>query len=334
MSAAGPARTVKGMLPRRRPARPGVPLAALLLGASLALGGCSDGDGDSVSAPTVSTPAAEGSSGSPSESRSESAAPQGDFGAYVALGDSYTAAPLVGETVDEGCLRSDRNYPALVAERLGATLTDVSCSGADTTSLVGVQRTLQGESAQPQFDALQEDTALVTIGIGGNDFGVFSRLIGCSQYREQDPDGSPCSTALGPDGVSDFRADLDKLGPRLESVVAGVRDRSPEAEVVVVGYPQIVPPDGTCSDRLPLATGDYRFVGELNQRLVRVQQRAAEAAGATYVDVYAASDGHDICSDEPWINGPESTEGVGLAFHPLEAEQQAVADLVLEALDR
>ena len=49
---------------------------------------------------------------------------------YVAMGDSYTSAPGVGETVDAGCFRSSSNYPSLVAADLGLALTDVSCGGA------------------------------------------------------------------------------------------------------------------------------------------------------------------------------------------------------------
>ena len=43
-----------------------------------------------------------------------SAAPTG---AYVALGDSYTAGPLIPDQVFPfGCLRSDANYPNVVQE--------------------------------------------------------------------------------------------------------------------------------------------------------------------------------------------------------------------------
>ena len=42
---------------------------------------------------------------------------------YVALGDSFTAAPGIPETDgSDGCLRSSHNYPSLVAEQLGNVL--------------------------------------------------------------------------------------------------------------------------------------------------------------------------------------------------------------------
>ena len=57
-------------------------------------------------------------------------------GIYVALGDSYTSAPLVpnqhGQPID--CGRSDRNYPSLTAPALGvARFTDVSCGSAQSS---------------------------------------------------------------------------------------------------------------------------------------------------------------------------------------------------------
>ena len=76
---------------------------------------------------------------------------------YVALGDSYTAAPLVPHTdLMDGCLRSDRNYPQLVADELvNADLIDVSCGGAKTADLI-VGQHLDKEVRAPQFDALRK----------------------------------------------------------------------------------------------------------------------------------------------------------------------------------
>ena len=61
---------------------------------------------------------------------------------YVALGDSYAAGPLVPIPTGEpaGCLRSNQNYPSVVARELGvADFHDVSCSGATTENVTGPQ---------------------------------------------------------------------------------------------------------------------------------------------------------------------------------------------------
>ncbi|MFN8016872.1 MAG: hypothetical protein U0P45_01980 [Acidimicrobiales bacterium] len=67
--------------------------------------------------------------------------------AYVALGDSYTAGPLIlNQSLNPlGCLRSDRNYPHLTAPNIKAsTFTDVSCSGATTSDMFNTQGVTPG----------------------------------------------------------------------------------------------------------------------------------------------------------------------------------------------
>src|SRR3954462_3082801 len=54
---------------------------------------------------------------------------------YVAMGDSYSAASgdiPPDPTAAPECLRSTVNYPHLIASKVGAALTDVTCGGADT----------------------------------------------------------------------------------------------------------------------------------------------------------------------------------------------------------
>lgn len=249
---------------------------------------------------------------------------------YVAMGDSYTAAPLVPPTdTSTICLRSERNYPALVTEGLpGARLTDVSCSGATTLNVTTLQESQTG-AVPPQLRALRAGTDLVTIGLGGNDEALFgTMLVRCTQLARQQPQGTPCADELE-DGVD---GTLDRTRENLAEVVAQVRERAPDAQVLLVGYPQIVPESGTCAD-LPLAAGDYPFVRTVNERLTRAVALAAEDADADYVDVWTPSEGHDICGAEPWINGRVTKVTTALAYHPLAVEQQAVADLVLELVD-
>lgn len=256
---------------------------------------------------------------------------------YVALGDSYTAAPGIPETDgSDSCLRSSHNYPSLVADRLGddydVELTDRSCSGADTSSLAGPQ-TFGGTPLPPQLDALERGTDLVTLSIGGNDFGVFLRLVGgCVSMAAQDPDGSPCRDAAR--GQGDLLARTqDRIEGRLVRAIEEVRRRAPDAQVLVVGYPQLAPAHGGCPDLLPLASGDLPFARLVNKSLTDNLARAAERTHTTYVDVWRASAGHDICSAEPWVNGQNGVDGGAIPFHPLPAGQRAVADLVVDAVD-
>lgn len=306
-------------------------LLALGLAACASDGSSSDATPASGSATATSTPADP--TGSPA---TPSATGTGRYASYVALGDSYTAAPLVPVTdTSNGCLRSSHNYPALVAAALpGTQLTDVSCSGATSTSMIGVQQT--GNQVQAaQFDALDEGTDLVTVGIGGNDFNLFGTLVGtCSQLRSSDPTGSPCKDKLTAGGTDTLAADLDQIQQHVTAIVKGIRDRAPKATIVVVGYPQIVPAHGTCPQLLPLATGDYAYARSINKGLADALRKGTAAAKGTYVDLFRASAGHDICSSDPWINGAQTDPQRALAFHPFAVEQRKAAALVLAQLEK
>lgn len=253
-----------------------------------------------------------------------------DYDEYVALGDSYTAGPLIPAVqLAGGCIRSTNNYPSLLAERLAVeTFRDVSCSGADTTDMTSPQQTILGP-VPPQFAALDADTDLVTVSVGGNDFSVFSQLVTvCPALRSQDPDGAPCRRHFGADGRDDLRESIDQTKDRLIAVVQGIRERSPEARVLVIGYPQIAPMHGTCPAKLPLADGDYRYAVQIERDLNAALRLAAHRGGAEYVDLFRASRGHDICSDEPWVNGQTTDPGRALSYHPFLAGMIGVADVL------
>src|SRR3954465_9171585 len=93
---------------------------------------------------------------------------------YGALGDSYTAGPFIPIWIPPwGCLKSDHNYPHLAAPRINLTLRDPSCSGAETEDMTQSQG-VSPEPNPPEFDSLDAETQVVTLGIGGNDIGFFS----------------------------------------------------------------------------------------------------------------------------------------------------------------
>ena len=260
-------------------------------------------------------------------------APVPQVRSYVALGDSFAAAPLVPATdLAGGCFRSDHNYPALLAARLDVSrFTDVSCSGATTADLTGRQVTVRDATVPPQLRAVRPDTDLVTLGIGGNDDGLFGFLVRrCAQLRGLDPDGAPCARTLAarlPTVAQTGR----KITDRVTAAIGTIQRRAPDAEIVLVGYPRLAPERGTCA-RLPLARGDYATARTVTQALNRALMRAAAATGARFVDLYAASRGHDICSADPWVNGRRTVEGRALAYHPLAAGTRAAAAAVLAVL--
>jgi lysophospholipase L1-like esterase len=257
----------------------------------------------------------------------------GRFQEYVALGDSFTAGPLVPPEDPNGraCGRSLANYPHLLADRLEVEeLRDVSCVGADTADLAHRQSGVFG-SNPPQLRALRAGTDLVTVGIGGNDEDLFARLVvGCARARATDPRGAPCRDDPATQAIAGRTA---VTADRVAGVLRRIRARSPQAEVLLVGYPRITPATGTCPGVLPFADGDYRFAAGVEKRLNDALRSAAASAGVTFVDVAAASRGHDACAGEhAWVNGRRTVAGEALSYHPFGSGMAAVAELILDYL--
>lgn len=238
---------------------------------------------------------------------------------YVALGDSYTAAPFVPLTdIARGCFRSSSNYPQLLADDLRiADLRDRSCSGAQTNDLRRSQLTALHRRVPPQFAALSKQTDLVTMGIGANDGHLFART------------ATVCRHATSYCPLYDERALLgsivDRLGATLASRLVEIKRLAPHARILLVSYPKLFPARGTCS-RLPrMRPQDRATFRSINQRLREQMRAAAEDAGVEFVDFYAASYGHHICSREPWVQGRIGSSRRGAALHPLAAGQAALA---------
>ena len=252
---------------------------------------------------------------------------------YVALGDSYSAGPLIptARRDPDGCLRSTNNYPAYLAGYLDvATYRDVTCSGARTSDFAHRQSLVVGTPAPPQLDALSADTDLVTVGIGGNDFGLFGSMVDtCQKVRDQDPEGRPCraafTTRVHGHRVDTLLRDARRIQHTVGHALALVHRRAPSAQVVVLGYPRLLPITGTCAE-VPFAAGDYGWARHVERRLNRSIRNAAAGHRATYVNLYPAFLRHDACAgDQAWINGAQVKIGLALSFHPFQAGEREMA---------
>jgi hypothetical protein len=211
---------------------------------------------------------------------------------YVALGDSYSAASgvLPVDPSSPFCLRSTRNYPHVIAQKVGAALTDVSCGAAETKDFF----TAQNPGVGPQLDALKPGTQLVTMTIGGNDSGVFiNTVLDCGiEGTLTLGQGSPCKDKYGDSFENTIR---NKTYPDLVKALKAVHHRSPRAEVAILGYPWITPPTTGCFDKMPIATGDVPYVHHIQWTLNDAVRRAAAATRSTYVNMNKVSTGHDAC---------------------------------------
>ncbi|MFN8112578.1 MAG: SGNH/GDSL hydrolase family protein [Solirubrobacterales bacterium] len=267
-----------------------------------------------------------------------SAAVAAKGGIYVSLGDSYTAAPLVlnqvGQPID--CARSDHNYPSLVAQGLGVTKhVDVSCSSAETKHMTEPQTGLPlGGTNPPQFDGLRRDADLVTVGIGGNDAGLVGVAEECAQLGFTDPNGTACRDHYAPGGNDTVEARIEEARPRIDAVLQGIHQRSPKARVAIVGYPNVLPIDGTnCYPMVPLSKDDVAYIDALIRRINQMIEDEAAANDAIFVDTYDDSIGHDVCKLPPtrWFEGLVPTEPA-FPLHPNAKGEASMARSVLATL--
>ena len=255
-------------------------------------------------------------------------------GLYVALGDSYAAGPLIPDQVDQACLRSNHNYPGLVAADLRITaFRDVSCSSATTLDFTQSQSGSGGVPVPPQFDALTSDTALVTLTIGGNDIG-FAHIAGtCAAVSATNPFGAPCESIYTAGGTDQIAAAVNATAPKIAAALRGIHTRAPHARVLLVGYLDILPEPGVasgCWPVVPIAVGDVTYLRGVELQLNQMLSLQASQNGATYVDTYTPSIGHDVCQIPlvKWVEGfvPLSPAA---PFHPNQLGMQNVAYAVI-----
>jgi lysophospholipase L1-like esterase len=209
---------------------------------------------------------------------------------YVALGDSYSAgtgAPPYGPGL---CFRSPRSYAQLWANSHAvSSFAFAACGGATTASMTD------------QFAALNSGTDLVTITIGGNDVDFAGTMLSCALGSD-----SRCAAAVA-EGTETANT---VLPAKLDATYATIKQRSPAATVVVLGYPRLVEPNGSC-----LSSAKRAAINRGADALHAVISARATAAGFRYVDARAHFATHGACGSAPWIN-PFSLLRLVESFHP------------------
>lgn len=107
----------------------------------------------------------------------------------------------------------------------------------------------------------------------------------------------------------------------------------PDAAVVLVTYPQVVPAEGAKCAALELDADEATYVRQLGQELEAAFQTAATASDVITADAYGASTDHGPCATEGdrWMNGKDAGTD-GFSYHPSAAGHRAMADLVMQSL--
>ena len=137
---------------------------------------------------------------------------------------------------------------------------------------------------------------MVTLTIGGDDVGFTGILETCATLSLTDLFGDPCQRHYTAGGTDRLAAAINATAPEVAAVLRGIHARAPLARVLLVGYPDILPSQGDgCWPEVPFAFGDVPYLRGVEIGLNQMLARTAAANGATFVDTYTATIGHDAC---------------------------------------
>ncbi|WP_128382239.1 SGNH/GDSL hydrolase family protein [Streptomyces cavernae] len=248
---------------------------------------------------------------------------------YVALGDSYASGAGLAGVKDEYCDRTTGSYSSLIAgssvvKGLNRAFKDVTCSGATTSNFWNSQG-----AKPPQANALTPNTKLVTLSLGGNDVGFTGILKKCVEGYFSKPNGSPCKEYYT-GGKNDLGVRINDMEGRIRDVLKEVRRRSPDAKVIVVGYPALFPDTGVGCNEVPFAKGDFTFLRDMTKKVNRALERQAVAGGVgmSFADTYTPTVGHDMCQprERRWFESLSPAQNTMMA-HPNEYGHYAMAML-------
>lgn len=222
------------------------------------------------------------------------------------LGDSYASG--YGVPPYSSCGRSDAAPAVMVDGRRRLQLDDfVACAGATSASLI----------AGGQLDALDADTDVVTLSVGGNDIGWGNVVAACLGGSD-----AQCAGALA---ATRTRV-TTQLPGMLEPVYDGIDAAAPDAQVIVTGYPHLFTPEAGAM--LGASPAEQAALNEGADLLNATIRATAQAHGYTFADVTRKFDGHGANSADPWLLGPFDQA----AFHPNARGYEAYAAAVTSAV--
>jgi hypothetical protein len=256
----------------------------------------------------------------------------------VSLGDSFSSGEGAGSydantnnkdgvKRNHKCHRSSNAWPRFLGV---AQEHHLACSGARRRHLTtGQTDKAPDDTGQIQrLRALAEHTHFdrVLLTMGGNDIGFASRITHCYAAGT-----IACLNNLG-----DIKRDLAAMKPRLTEDYRAIMSAA-RAPLLVVGYPDIAPQENAkttgCSGWM--TKRDRKRAAELIAALDKTFREAASDAGADFVSLADVLRGHELCSEDAWVQKLHAVPSLDQQQgHPLLMGQLAMAARVRTWLKR
>jgi lysophospholipase L1-like esterase len=185
----------------------------------------------------------------------------------------------------------------------------------------------------PQFNSLDANQTVVSFTIGGNDIGFSEIAQNCITFN---PFGTPCQDRYNSGGVDQISQRIAATAPKVAAVIQGIRARAPSARIFALNYPAIFPETGFgCWPQMPIAYRDVPYLRAKQRELNQMVAAQAGANGATLVDWYSASIGHDACksSSVRWVE-PLIPGNPAASIHPNLAGMTGASNVLVAAVNR
>jgi lysophospholipase L1-like esterase len=222
----------------------------------------------------------------------------------ASIGDSFSTGAGAGEAPldpgtgpgnGDGCERSPDAWPRLLGV---PAVAHFACAGATISALEQAQKTgpQAGADRGSQLERLHALAASqpvyrVYVTIGLNDLGFGPILASCVIL------GSCLNDLAG----NQFPLLALQIAPQATAALKLARKAAPQAQIVLVGYPQLTPKSvsrDACGWLSPTESNRFRRLqGQLDATL----GGAAAAAGAWFISVRGAFRRHELCSSHSWV---------------------------------
>src|SRR5690606_14350470 len=144
-----------------------------------------------------------------------------------------------------------------------------------------------------QRGGLSSAATRVTVQVGGNDAGFADVITSCAR---------PWPWTCWGDIDEANRIIRDELPGRLDGLYTDIRNRAPNAKVIVVGYPRLFNGE-ECNALARISPEEQQRLNETADLLAGTIGGRASAHGCTFVDVRGSWTGHAVCDDVEWVNG-------------------------------
>lgn len=253
----------------------------------------------------------------------------------AALGSSYAAGPGIPPVVNRAAMRSGDNYAHVLARTIGAQLTDLTVSGATTSTILDTPQRVGLVKFAPQIASLPADTDLVLVTAAGNDLEYLGSAIKLGVYFTLDRyTGGLLRRWRRPFTPTATKQQRDAAARGLARIATESRLRAPGAQVVLVDYLPMVGESTIPFEDVPFDAASTAALASIHEQLNGVFADAAERTGIEVVHASQIGRGHELGSAEPWIQPLQPAYRLPSSFHPNAEGMRAVAAELLKTISQ